>query len=358
MMMRVLAALWFSTLLLPAAESTWSPAQYRQQVQQLNVALQAGDQERMTALAKGIAQAQVAWPTGILPGDPTLLPLAERHARGLLQQRVNALERDLAAIRLAESQAESQAERADDGGANIDRSALARLSVREAAAGAKLQIGGTVAANPLDVDNLPLSVGDRIAAIGSWLSDQLVGLYRWIREWFRGSEKSGENGDGAVVSLTLILVGAVVVVAAVLAFMAWRRREPPMLAAESTLVASQADADPRSRAANEWIRYAQELLALGRHREAIRAWYHAILVGCWSHGLLHHRVGLTNWEYAFALSAANSWRARFLDLTLRFDQAWYGGRVEVDESQAFAFEAEQILAQLSSAKNPKSMSAG
>ena len=116
-------------------------------------------------------------------------------------------------------------------------------------------------------------------------------------------------------------------------------------------------ADPRSRAADEWIRYAQELLALGRHREAIRAWYHAILVGCWSNGLLHHRVGLTNWEYALALSAANSWRARFLDLTQRFDQAWYGGRVEIDESHAFALEAEQILAQLRAAKNPKSASA-
>ncbi len=347
--MRILALLWLTMLVLPAAESVWSPMQYRQQVQQLSMALQAGDDVKIVDLAKEIAEAQIAWPTGILPGDPTLLPLAQRHALGMLQQRISALQRDLAVI--------SQTEKTDLAGTQIDHSALARLSEREAAAGAKLQTGGAVAANPLDLDNLPLSLGDRIAAIGSWLWDQLVALYHWIRDWFRGSENSSTNGDGAVVSLTLILVGAVGLVALVLAILAWRRREPPMVVTESTLMATQADADPRSRAADEWIRYAQELLALGRHREAIRAWYHAILVGCWSNGLLHHRVGLTNWEYALALSAANSWRARFLDLTQRFDQAWYGGRVEIDESHAFALEAEQILSQLRSAKNPKSASA-
>ncbi len=348
-MMRILAAWLFTMLLLPAAESAWTPMHYRLQVHQLGHAIQAGDQLQIVSLAKEIAEAQVAWSTGILPGDPTLLPLAERHAQGMLQQRVSALQRDLADL--------SRAERTEVAGTQIDHSALARLSEREAAAGAKLQTGGEVAANPLDLDNLPLSLGDRIASIGEWIWDHIVALWKWIRDLFRHSDKSGKNSDGAVVSLTLVLVGAVVVIAAVLAFMAWRRREPPMVASESTLVASQADADPRSRAADEWIRYAQELLALGRHREAIRAWYHAILVGCWSNGLLHHRVGLTNWEYALALSAANTWRARFLDLTQRFDQAWYGGRVEIDESHAFAFEAEQILAQLRLAKNIKPASA-
>lgn len=348
-MMRILAAWWFAMFMLSAAELPWTPAHYHQQVQQLSRALQTADEVKIVALAKGIAEAQVAWPTGTFPGDPTLLPLAERHAVGMLQQRVSALDRDLAVM--------NQREKTAVAGAQIDHSALARLSEREAAAGAKLQTGGDVVGNPLDLDNLPLSLGDRIASIGEWIWDHLVALLKWVRDLFIHSDKSGKNSDGAVVSLTLVLVGAVVVIAAVLAFMAWRRREPPMVASESTLVARQTDADPRSRAADEWIRYAQELLALGRHREAIRAWYHAILVGCWSNGLLHHRVGLTNWEYALALSAAHTWRARFLDLTQRFDQAWYGGRVEIDESHAFALEAEQIVAQLRAAKNAKPASA-
>ena len=61
--------------------------------------------------------------------------------------------------------------------------------------------------------------------------------------------------------------------------------------------ASQRDADPLSREQDEWEKYAAELAAAGRLREAIRAWYHAVLVGLFRAGLLHHHKGRTNWEY-------------------------------------------------------------
>ena len=59
-------------------------------------------------------------------------------------------------------------------------------------------------------------------------------------------------------------------------------------------------------------------------REAIRAWYHAVLVTLYRAGILHYRKGITNWEYVSALSPAHEWRPFFVSMTRLFDREWYG----------------------------------
>lgn len=332
----LLMLLWLLAGTSPAGEAaSWSPAQYRDALTQLGAAIDAGDYGRLQAQATRIATATIAWPSGVLPGDPTLVDLAKRQAVAPLRQRLQALDSELAELGAPQT-----------AGVAIDRAALERLAEREAAAGAMLRQGGGTSGNPFAPEHLPPTIGERLAAVGEWLVDRLRALFGWIRDWFKSESKESSGSGSTVVTLTLILVGALLVVGAVLALLAWRRREPPVAMASAVSVPAAADADPRSRAADEWVGHAQELMRLGRHREAIRAWYHALLVDCWSRGLLHHRVGRTNWEYALTLPASAAWRSHFQDLTHRFDQAWYGGRVESDESQAFASEAEQVLSEL------------
>src|SRR5207244_5595400 len=102
------------------------------------------------------------------------------------------------------------------------------------------------------------------------------------------------------------------------------RRRELVAVATSDPVASRADEDPLSRAANEWERYAAQLAAAGRIREAIRAWYHAVLVTLYGAGILHFRKGRTNWEYISTITPTIPWRGDFVKLTRRFEHEWYG----------------------------------
>jgi hypothetical protein len=82
----------------------------------------------------------------------------------------------------------------------------------------------------------------------------------------------------------------------------------------------------------------------GRFREAIRAWYHAVLVTLFRSGLLHYRKDRTNWEYAYALGPELPWRPGFVDATRTFEQIWYGRReTPPDAAEAFARDARGIL---------------
>jgi len=118
----------------------------------------------------------------------------------------------------------------------------------------------------------------------------------------------------------------IVIVIALLAFEVIRRskRSDGSTVATSEPVGSKRDEDPLSRGATEWERYAAQLAAAGRYREAIRAWYHAVLVTCYSAGVLHFRKGRTNWEHAARLGPDAPYRPAFLDITRRFDREWYG----------------------------------
>jgi hypothetical protein len=317
-----------------AAGETWSATEYRLRLAELSVAVDAGDAGVMRQQAERIARAQIAWPSGLLPADPTLAPLARKQAVPALRQRLTALVTELAEVETV-------------GAATaVDTAQLERLAAREADAGLRLQRGGSVAGNPYDPSRLPPSLGDRLSTTVGWVIERLWDVMEWLRKLFHYEKSGGAKGDGSgVVVITLIIVGALVLVGVVLAILAWPKRVLGPVVSAAQAAPLPIDADPRTRAADEWARYARELIALGRHREAIRAWYHAMLVNCWSHGLLHHRVGRTNWEYALTLPATVTWRGRFHDLTQRFDRAWYGGRVGADEAHSYAIEAEQLMTQ-------------
>jgi hypothetical protein len=109
-----------------------------------------------------------------------------------------------------------------------------------------------------------------------------------------------------------------------------RRNEPNL--ATSTPLRSSRDDDPLSRGATEWERYAAQLAADGRFREAIRAWYHAVLVTCYAAGILHFRKGRTNWEYIASLAASTEWRPELIRLTQRFEHEWYGAEQSSEEA--------------------------
>jgi hypothetical protein len=95
-------------------------------------------------------------------------------------------------------------------------------------------------------------------------------------------------------------------------------------ASSEPIRSTAADDDPLSRESGKWELYAQELAAAGRRREAIRAWYHAVLVALFRSGRLEPRKGRTNWEHAARLSPELSWRPTFLEITRHFDREWYG----------------------------------
>ena len=104
------------------------------------------------------------------------------------------------------------------------------------------------------------------------------------------------------------------------------------------------DADPLQRDVGSWQSRARSLGAEGRHREAIRAWYHAVLVSCFQSGALHHRPGTTNREYATRLGPELAWRPDFGDLTHRFDVEWYGRSESTPEAhQRFAGDVLELL---------------
>jgi Domain of unknown function (DUF4129) len=157
-----------------------------------------------------------------------------------------------------------------------------------------------------------------------WVLKQLGRLLRWILDLFpRGQPGSG---SGSLRWIVLTVVIAILAVILILALMVLRRsRAAETETAEtSEPLGSRQDEDPLSRGAHEWERYAAQLAGSARFREAIRAWYHAVLVTCYAAGVLHFRKGRTNWEYIASLAPSLAWRADLIALTRQFETEWYG----------------------------------
>jgi hypothetical protein len=179
-------------------------------------------------------------------------------------------------------------------------------------------------------------IGDAIRKAARWTVDLIVKFFDWLaRFWPKDSRKNtpATAGIGKMVS---VLVGLIVLVLGILAFEVIRRsrKARASLTQESAPVASSRDDDPLSRGANEWERYAAQLAAAGRLREAIRAWYHAVLVTLYGANVLQFRKGRTNWEYLAMLGPEIPWRPDLVHLTRRFEEEWYGS----DQSSADALD--------------------
>jgi hypothetical protein len=169
-----------------------------------------------------------------------------------------------------------------------------------------------------------------------WIGDLLVRFFEWLAGFLPKSKHAKDAPTSGLRWIVGAIVVLIVIVLIVLAIEVIRRSQARVdtRAVESGPVSSRRDDDPLSRGANEWERYAAQLAAAGRLREAIRAWYHAVLVTLYGAGILHFRKGRTNWEYVSALSPQVPWRGEFVTLTRHFEHQWYGS----DRSPAEALD--------------------
>jgi hypothetical protein len=275
--------------------------------------LEGGRLEEARAAASALRGRAVAWGDEALVSDASVLGavLAARDAADA-RRAAARLRRLLAALGAPPGPDVPTPARAD---------LLARLAPPD-----DLRKGG-------DVPRLrvkPLSFPERVEAALVSAADAIASVLRRLGEWLRAIrprrlDPAPTPGRTAAAAIAVAL--GVVAVLAVLVLRARRRRAAPAPEAGSPrAVASRRDEDPLSREASGWEERARELAAERRFREAIRAWYHAVLVALFQAGLLHHQKGRTNWEYVARLEPGLGWRPGFIALTRLFDREWYGRR--------------------------------
>lgn len=177
--------------------------------------------------------------------------------------------------------------------------------------------------------------------IRQWFRRMLEKILNWLFPRLREPRQTSAFHEVA----TWVAIGLAVGIAAfglvqALRGRGARRRSDPKASGRLAL-APEADDDPMSRETSEWERYAAELARAGRLREAVRAWYHAVLVALYRTGHAHERKGRTNWELVATLSPALPWRGDFADLTRRFEREWFGR----DESDLVALDEAAAVAQ-------------
>lgn len=300
--------------LLPVAlaAEVLSPATYRERLAGIDARLRAGDWVGARTGARDLLDDRVAFGNESLETDVSILrPLADARdaeAARAAAPRLTRLVEALTALPPAEA-------------AQSDRETLDEVRAREALA--ELPQGGSL---PKKRTSLLETLAELLAPVAAWLEDVWERFLDWLADLL-------PDREGRKKVLGLGLPQAVTVFVMLLAifglWLAWRalrnrRRRAEIEAVETEAPPPAEDADPLSRASAEWERYAAELAAAGRHREAIRAWYHAVLVTLFRKGALHYRKGRTNWEYVTALAPGHTWRARFIELTRHFEREWYG----------------------------------
>lgn len=198
----------------------------------------------------------------------------------------------------------------------------------------ELARGGTITTTGRGEAPMLERIAASISRMFAWLGKQIARLIDWIIDLF---PRRRADGAGATAGMRWIVIAVAILIAvsiAILAFEVARRtkRGDSQSVANSEPLGSSRDEDPLSRGATEWERYAAQLAAAGRYREAIRAWYHAVLVTCYAAGVLHFRKGRTNWEYIAMLAPSVTWRPELMQLTRRFEREWYGHEQSTPEA--------------------------
>lgn len=337
--MRRTLSLFAALLLLPGllAAATISPETYRERLARMQGRLRSGDWVWARTEARRLLQDRIAFGSEqVEPDRSVLVPLS---------RATNPAEANAAAPALSQLVTALSGEAPAGQGARPDPGLLAEVREREALAA--LPTGGRLP--HVEDGGLAAALVEIVEPVARAISDFFERLWEWLLDLFPGS-----GGDGKGIGLNLVIVTALVVaLALLLAWVGWRvlrnrRRGAAPAEAGSAPLPPAADDDPLSREANEWERYARELAAAGRAREAIRAWYHAVLVALYRAGTLHYRKGRTNWEYVSAVPPGTSWRSRFIEMTRHFEREWYGRDHSTPEALR---ESEQMaLALLSSVR--------
>jgi hypothetical protein len=194
--------------------------------------------------------------------------------------------------------------------------------------------GGEIAEPTLRPLTIPEQIVQAFEQLIEWLGDALARILEWLAKLWPRAPAPGAPASGGTLVVTLIVVAIAVVMLGVLALATVRRGPRGDKAPAAAQATGRADEDPLSRESDEWERYARELADAGRRREAVRAWYHAVLSTLFRIGRLEPRKGRTNWEHVTRLAPELPWRPQFIDITRRFEREWYGR----DESSAEALD--------------------
>lgn len=324
-------------LLALGGQETLTSSDYRDRLDDIRSAIDAKDLDLARKRATALQAVRVRQGDMVFVPDPTVLrPIAG--AKDLTAARDAA--KPLSGLREALQSVSTGPP------ARPDAPLLERLRREEAdrALDPEGRVGGPVLQQP----SLPRSFREWLWDLSMRFWDFVGTLFSRFLRWLlgllfggMGSRAMGEGMTYLVMGLIILILGTIGVVAYVTL---QRRRRTVIEAAPAPATAAARDEDPLSRTSSEWERFAADLMGTGRFREAIRAWYHAVLVTLFRAGLLHYRKDRTNWEYAYALGPELPWRPGFVDATRIFEQVWYGRReAPADAAEAFASDARGIL---------------
>jgi hypothetical protein len=310
-----------------------SLGEYALRIDAIRADLEAGRRASARNAARSLMGRSVAWGEETLSPDVSLLALVAADTDASGGAAVVARLRRLHAA-LGEGTPGASAELAD-------AELLARLTPADGIAR-----GGDVPRLEVEPIGLPEQIGAAFSAAFEWLGSVLGRILDWFASLRpERNDPAPEAGRTAVAAMLFA-----VALAGVLAWLVWRSRGVGARVDEDEPVPSvdaEPDADPLSREASGWERRAAELAAARRYREAVRAWYHAVLVALFHAGRLHHQKGRTNWEYAARLDPRLGFRPAFVELTRLFDREWYGRqRSDAMALDECARQAREILAAL------------
>jgi hypothetical protein len=317
-------------LLAPSlAAETISVDAYRGRLAEIQARLRSGDWIGARTGARETLDDRIAFPGGTVEPDASVL--------GPIARAAHPDEARAAAPRLGQLVSAISLEGSGGTASESDPKLLERVRARQALA--ELPQGGRLP--EVKDGGLIAALAGFLKPVADFFRDLLDRLWDWFLNLFPDSNRGGSRRRLDLKTVTALVVA----LALVLSWVGWRvlrhrRRGPALAPAGPAPLPPAADDDPLSREPNEWERYARELAAAGRHREAVRAWYHAVLVSLYRTGTLHHRKGRTNWEYVSAVPPGTSWRSGFAEMTRLFEREWYGR----DRSDAEALRDSEALA--------------
>ena len=313
---------WLLVLMIAASAHAMPIADYITRLEVIDELLAQNALEPAKIEAKALLGQRVEWSRGRFFADASVLQpiLDTRTASGPHRARLAATILELRRTSGIES-------------ARGDRKLLERIAAEQDVP--ELPKGGDI---PTRIEReLPLieRVAQSLEEMREWIGKQLDKFLDWLFDLFpkrRPKESAASLTMRWIVFVVVALIVIVVLVLAVSVLRRSRAAKDETVQSSAPPLGSKADEDPLSRGATEWERYAVDLVKAGRFREAIRAWYHAVLVTCYAAGILHFRKGRTNWEYVASLGPAVEWRPEMIELTRRFEREWYGSLHSTQEA--------------------------
>lgn len=319
-----------------------SLGEYRQRLTAIGAQLDAGDWVGAGLGSRGLLgeRVVVSGPSGgeLIATDASLLGPISRatnlaEARGPAGANVRRLNRLLE--ELAELAAAGDVSPPPESSIAEDKALLERLRARE-----KLDDlpGGGALPRPKTPDGALEALTDFFEPLTRVLRSIGRKILDWLDRMTTSLSKPKAGGEVSNLSIAITVIIALALAGAAILYVRRRKRAGVVAASGEAPSPPAADDDPLSREVGEWERYARELERAGRAREAVRAWYHAVLVALYRTGFVHYRRGRTNWEYVSSLSPTLPVRSGFAELTRRFEREWYGRDESDPEALAAAAE--------------------